>query len=189
MLFLSRIIRAFVVSAICVIGMSLRAESPREFADRFYRNCTRWKIRGVPTSEERRRISPFFSTEILRLYRIADRQRAEFERRHPIDPKQPLLALKPPWCKEGDPFSGTDEGVSAFAIGNVTRVNGLFAVRINLEYTIGGKSYPWTDLLLLDRAGKDWVIADIRFKDRNSLVENMREGIAAIDEEMQTKRE
>jgi hypothetical protein len=173
---------------LCILLVALptyaEADTPRQFAERFYRNYFRWQIRGVPTVEERNRISVFFSSEILRLYAAADRQRTKFERRFPFDPKHPELALKPPWCKEGDPFSDSYEGVSTFAIGLAIPIHGKIEVQAHLEYVIGTKVYPWTDTLVLDRAGGEWVVSDIRFAGGHSLVADMREGLRETEREL-----
>lgn len=178
---MNRTILAFASAAVVV---QAHAEAPREFAERFYRSTFRWQIRGVPSPAERNRNSPFFSAEILRLYSTADRQRTEFIRRHPFDPKHPMNALKPPWSKEGDPFSDVWEGISTFAIGCVTRVRGRVAVKAHVEYGVGGNSRPWTDTLILDRAGNKWVVADILFAGGGSLVAGMREGITETERDL-----
>jgi hypothetical protein len=180
--------RAYLAVILSTCALQGHAETPRQFAERFYRGCSRWQIRGVPTPTERARISRFFSAEILHLYAAAERQRTEFERRFPFDPKHPELALKPPWCKEGDPFSATDEGASTFAIGRVTRIGKQVAVQAHLEYTVGGKSYPWTDTLVLDRASGEWVVSDIRFARGGTLVDGMRAGVTETETELRTTR-
>jgi len=173
--------RAVLALAFAVLGLPAHAETPRQFAERFYRSYFRWQIRGVPSPAERRRIAPYFSSEILRLYAATDRQSAEFDRLFPFDPKHLEDALKPPWTKEGDPFSDLWEGISTFAIGRVVRVHGRVAVQAHLEYVAAGKTYPWTDVLLLDRAGAGWVVADILFARGGALIADMKEGIADTD--------
>lgn len=172
------------VFAWCLLALILpmQAETPREFAHRFYRNVVRWEIQGVPDAGERRRISPYFSAEILRLYAVATRQREDFTRRFPFDPKHPEKALKPPWSKEGDPFSDCYEGITTFAIGRPTRAGSRIAVPVHLEYIPGERS-AWTDTLILDRAAGAWVIADIRFSKGGSLVGGLRKGIAEHEQE------
>jgi hypothetical protein len=176
--------RAILVLAFAALAIQAQAETPRQFAERFYRGYFRWQIRGVPSTAERRRIAPFFSSEILRLYAATDQQTAEFDRLFPFDPKHPEDAFKPPWSKEGDPFSGTYEGISAFAIGPVIRVGRHVAVEAHLEYTERGMTFPWTDVLVLDRAGSDWVVSDIRFAGGDSLVASMRKGLSETEREL-----
>ena len=180
--------RVILALAAASLVLQAHAETPRQFAQRFYRSTFRWQIRGVPTPAERNRISPFFSAEILHLYAVADRQRSEFMRRFPFVPKNPMFALKPPWCKEGDPFSSTWEGINTFAIGRVSRIASRVAVPAHLEYVTGNLVSPWTDTLVLDRAGDQWVIADIRFRDGGSLVRDMRKGIAETEQELRGTR-
>ena len=181
-----KIMRLALCSAVLV--MQAYAETPHEFAVRFYQSYFRWQIRGVPSLAERNRISPFFSSEILRLYTIADRQRTEFERRFPFDPKHPEHALKPPWSKEGDPFSDVWEGISTFAVGRVIPVRGRVGVQAYLEYIEDGKAHPWTDTLVLERAGNEWVVADILFARGGALVADMREGITDTDRDLRETR-
>jgi hypothetical protein len=76
------------------------------------------------------------------------------------------------------------EGISTFAIGRVTRIRGRVAVQAHLEYIEGGKASPWTDTLVLDRAGSDWVVADILFARGGALVADMREGITETEREL-----
>ena len=182
---MDRTILALVSAALV---LQANAETPRHFAERFYRGYFCWQIRGVPTPAERNRISPFFSSEILRLYAAADRQSAEFERQFPFDPKHPESALKPPWSKEGDPFSDLWEGISTFAIGRVVHVHGRIAVQAHLEYVVGGKTYPWTDILVLDRAGGEWVVADILFSRGGALLDEMRDGITETESDLRAAR-
>lgn len=177
-----------VLLAIITLAPYVRGEEPREFAKRFYRAQLRWKFYGVPTPEESRRISPYFSSEILRLWAVVDRQRDEFNRRFPFDPKQPLLAVKPPWCKEGDAFSDNGEGYSTFAVGRTTSHRGRVTVLVHLEY-IAEKTTSWTDALVLERAGSEWVIADIEFPDGDSLVKNLNKGIETRRKELRHKPE
>lgn len=153
------------------------AETPRQFAERFYRQYFRWELRGIPTNEEQRRLSPYFSAELLRLWAAAYRQHLEFIRLNPIDPAHPERALKPPWCKEGDVLCDNYEGISTFAIGRSKRIGGRTAVPVHLEWTEGSHTVPWTDTLLLERTGSDWVVADILYARGSSLVAEMREGI------------
>lgn len=177
---------ALFISIFVLFAWPAHAETPRHFAERFYHSYFRWQIRGVPTPQERKRISPFFSSEILRLYAVADRQRDEFARRFPLDPTNSKHALKGPWSKEGDPFSDTYEGITTFAIGRVTRIGSRVAVPAHLEYVEGGTS-AWTDTLILDRTADGWVIADIRFA-HGSLVRGMREGISEEEKESRETR-
>lgn len=174
-----------VLLAIITLASRARGEEPREFAERFYRAQLRWKIYGVPTPEESRRISPYFSSEILRVWAVVDQQRNEFNRRFPLDPKQPLLVVKPPWCKEGNVFSSGGEGYSTFAIGRATSRRGRVRVLGHLEFIAGaGETIAWTDTLVLERAGSGWVITDIEFPHGNSLVKNLNKGIATRRKEL-----
>jgi hypothetical protein len=180
--------RAILALAFVALGIQGHAETPRRFAERFYRAYFRWQIRGVPSAVERRLIAPYFSSKILRLYAATDQQSAEFDRLFPLDPKHPENALKPPWSKEGDPFSDSWEGISTFAVGRVIRVRGHVAVQVHLNYLKNGKSVPWTDTLVLDHAADHWVIADILFVRGGALIADMQNGIADTSRDLREAR-
>lgn len=57
-------------------------------------------------------------------------------------------------------------------------------MQAHLKYTESGPPYSWTDVLVLDRAGSEWVVSDIRFSRGGTLVANMREGLAEIEREL-----
>lgn len=43
-----------------------------------------------------------------------------------------------------------------------------------------GKTYPWTDRVILDRAGDSWVIADIEYVRGGSLVDSIQNELDEI---------
>ena len=160
----------FVVIALCS-SFSLADESPREFVRRFYSAYKTWPIRGVPLPEQERLISPFCGTAIIRVFRKVNQQRSDWERKFPHDSANPM---KPPWCIEGDVFCDVWEGVTYFSVGRAARVRGRVTVEAHLELVEQGKTYPWTDRVILDRAGDSWVIADIEYARGGSLVDSIQ---------------
>ena len=164
------------------------AETPRQFGERFYRAYFRWDIRGAPNTPERHMISAYFGTEVLHLFSAVERQRVRehqgFLRKHRNEPNPPQV--KPIWSKEGDPFSSVYEGISTFAIGRPEIRNGRITVPAHLEYLSDGRVHSWTDVLVLDRAGESWVVADIRFRDGKTLVFGLRAGIAESEPYLQS---
>lgn len=165
----------------CLLSISkVYAESPRQFAERFYRGYQKWNIRGVPSSSQRHLVSGYFGTGPLRLFRAVEdqrsRERAGLARRNRGNPNPPLV--KPLWCAEGDWLSSTDEGITTYAIGRPFVRHGRVNVPAYLEFGVGKAPYRWTDYLVLDRAGDSWVVADIRFEDGKSLMSGLTEELA-----------
>lgn len=152
-------------------------ETPRAFVRRFYAAYKTWQIHGVPLPEHEHLVSPFCGMEIIRVFRRVNEQGAEWERKFPFDPVNPM---KPPWCQEGDVFCNVWEGVTHFAIGQATRDRGRISVEAHLELVEQGKTYPWTDRVILDRAGDSWVVADIEYARGGSLVRSIQRELNSI---------
>lgn len=152
------------------------AETPRQFADRFYRAHLRWDVRGAPDKREIQMMSAYFGTEPLRLFGAVEDQRhhsrLRIKRKYTGHPNPPLV--KPIWSKEGDCLSSVYEGISTFAIGRPVVQGGRVVVPAYLEYG----TTAWTDHLVLDRAGDSWVVADIRYTNGKSLVSTLKATLA-----------
>ena len=159
-------------------------ETPREFVRRFYAAYKTWQIRGVPLPEHERLVSQFCGMEIIRVFRRVNEQSDEYERKFPHDPANPM---KPPWCREGDVFCDVWEGVTHFAIGRVTKNRGRICVDAHLELVEGGTTFPWTDRVILDRAGGSWVIADIEYARGKSLVTSIQLELNSIAKYLKKK--
>ena len=142
-------------------------ESPRQFVQRFYTAHRSWSFRGVPYREQERFISPYCGMEIIRIFRRVNDQRDLEEQKFPSDPKNPY---KPAWSQQGHVFCDVYEGVTNFSIGRQSMTKGRVVVEANLELVEQGKTYTWTDRVILDRAGINWVIADIQFSGGGSLL-------------------
>lgn len=142
-------------------------ESPRQFVHRFYTAHQTWPFRGVPYREQERFISPYCGMEIIRIFRRVNDQRELEERKFPNDPKNPY---KPAWSQQGHVFCDVYEGVTNFSIGRQFTTKGRVAVEVNLELVEQGKTYTWTDRVILDRAGSNWVIADIEYSGGGTLL-------------------
>ncbi|OYV00321.1 MAG: hypothetical protein CFE26_24140 [Verrucomicrobiales bacterium VVV1] len=149
-------------------------ESPRQFVQRFYTAHRSWPFRGVPYLEQERFISPYCGMEIIRIFRRVNDQRDLEERKFSSDPKNPY---KPAWSQQGHVFCDVYEGITNFSIGRQFTVKGRMVVEAHLELVEQGKSYPWTDRVILDRAGRNWVIADIEYSGGGSLLESIEGGL------------
>lgn len=157
----------------------LANETPREFAKRFYAAHQTWSIRGVPTSEDEGIVSQFVGMEIIHAFRRVNKHRELEAKRY--DPDNPM---KPRWCIEGEVFCDNWEGVTYYSIGRSKFEGGRWIVEAHLEYVERGKSYPWTDILVLDRAGKDWVVADIRYSRGGTLLTSILQDLDEADREI-----
>jgi len=154
-------------------------ESPREFARRFYAAYQTWSSRGVPRTKDEGAVSQFMGIEIIRAFRRVNEHR-ELEAKL-YDPKHPM---KPRWCLEGEVFCDNWEGITHYSVGKVRIEKGRWLVDAHLEYVEGGKSYPWTDILVLERAGKNWVVADIRYARGGTLLTSILEELVEADKEI-----
>jgi len=182
--------RIFSLLVWLMVAVQARAEAPQEFAKRFYENCVKWKIRGVPDAGERKKLMPFLNAALLKLFVDAEKQRVDFMRRHPLDPKHPELAEKPPWTKEGDCLSSTYEGITSFSVGQEEKVGNQVQVTAHLKYVEGKDVVGWTDKLVLDPARDGWIIADIRLggESDGSLVKKMQDEIAEVAKEAKEEK-
>ena len=171
---------AILTAAISVCAISLvAAETPREFAKRFYAAHQTWPIRGVPTTEQEELVSRFLGAEIIHAFRrVNEHRRLEAEQ---FDPENPM---KPRWCMEGNVFCDNWEGITRFSIGKAKRREGRWIVEAHLEYVEGGISHPWTDRLVLDRSGEDWVLADIEYNRGGTLLTLILEELTEADAEI-----
>ena len=125
--------------------------------------------------------------EIIRAFRRVNEHR-ELEAKL-YDPKNPM---KPRWCIEGEVFCNNWEGITHYSVGKARIDNDRWTVEAHLEYVESGKSYPWTDFLVLERAGEKWVVADIRYARGKTLLTSILEDLVEADREIPkttTKRE
>lgn len=121
--------------------------------------------------------------EIIRAFRRVNEHRELEAKRY--DPKNPT---KPRWCVEGEVFCDNWEGITHYSVGKARMENGRWTVEANLEYVEGGKSYPWTDILVLERAGEKWVVADIRYARGGTLLTSILEELVEADREIPETR-
>ena len=170
----------FFLAFVCPSG-ARADETPREFVRRFYAAYKIWWIRGVPRPEHEGAISAFCGMEIIRIFRRVNDQADAWERKYPFDPANPV---KPPWCIEGDVFCDVYEGVTYYSIGRAYRARGRVTVEAHLEHIEQGRSYPWTDRVVLDRAGDSWVIADIEYARGGSLLSSIERELNSVSRDL-----
>jgi hypothetical protein len=181
-----------ILLSLILLSIQCLAESAEEFANSYYQHYSKWGIRGVPSSSQLNQLSPLLGSEILQILSSALKQRLEFEQLERLRPKnsfahngrQIVNLRKAPWG-EGDLFGhGEDIPLSNFTIGGSSRINKRVAIKINLEYALTSKIYSYTDTLILDRAANRWVVSDILFSEKDSLIEGMKKAIADVEAEL-----
>jgi hypothetical protein len=128
------------------------AASPKDAANRFYRAYLKLNPRGLPTEEQMKTLAPLFSRELVDFISAARREQQKFMREHPED--------KPPWI-EGNLFASNYEGVSSFSLGAPILNDDKASIPVYLEYREGKSVGRWIDVIVLERANKEWLVWDI----------------------------
>jgi hypothetical protein len=124
----------------------------KDAANRFYRTYLKLNPRGLPTEEEMKAFGPLFTAELLELISAARHEQQKFIREHP-DQKPPLI--------EGNLFASNYEGVSSFSRGTPTYNDDKASNPVYLEYREGKSIGRWIDVIVLERANKEWRVWDI----------------------------
>ena len=129
--------------------------SVKTTADEFYRTYIKLQIRGLPSDEELKMLSPILSPSLVKLFENAARIKAKYIQDNPDE--------KPPW-HDGDLFTSLFEGAQSFKVGT-PRVRGTRSeVPIELAFSGGGATTRWSDTLVLVREKGRWKVWDILFK-------------------------
>ena len=129
--------------------------SPTQAADKFYRTYLKLSIRGLPNDKQMEVLSPLITPDLKVLFEAARKTQMKFIQEHPDE--------KPPWV-EGDLFTSLFEGAQTFRIGRPTVRGDLTEVPVQLTYREGGSTTRWSDVLILVRRGKRWLVRDIELK-------------------------
>lgn len=152
------LIVAVVVSALA-LSQSVYAQSskssPTRTAQEFYRTYLKLKIRGLPDDKQMKSLEPLISSDLKDLFVAARKIQDEYIREHPDE--------KPPWG-DGDLFSSLFEGAQSFRIGRVSLRGNRAEVPVQLTYRQGGSTTSWSDVLILVRNDKQWLVSDILMK-------------------------
>lgn len=139
---------------IVLVSVSGLAGTPGDTARSFFDAYVKSPVSGLPNAEQMRTFGPLLSPEIVNLLRAAEAEQQEFQRKNPGE--------KPPWI-EGALFSSLFEGVTSYRLGDVLESGDKASIPVYWEYTEGGETSRWIDVVTLVRAGKSWQIADIFF--------------------------
>jgi hypothetical protein len=140
---------------IALVGTCL-AESPVEFAHRFYRSEDTLG-RGLPYASQEHRYDHLIGMEMIRAIRAANRSLEHWIQRH----RGSKEVIMTPHIA-ADLFSGSYEGPTTFKIGSAGITSGKVSVPIHREYREGNEAYTWTDTLILDRDSSGWVVYDLQ---------------------------
>ncbi len=134
---------------------SSATRAPKEVATQFYRICHKLKINGLPDVKQAKLLALYLSQDLQQLIKAAREKQTKFIKEHPDE--------KPPWI-EGDMFSSSFEGSHGYHIGTPMMQDKRAEVPIHLFYRDGKKMIRWSDTLVLTRASKGWVVADLLYK-------------------------
>ena len=152
------IIRVLLLILLASAGQSISAQalsSPTQAANNFYRTYLKLNIRGLPTEEQMKVLSPLITADLKELFENAQEIEAKFIKEHPDE--------KPPWG-DGDLFTSLFEGAQSFSLGRPKMLRGRAEVPVKLRYTQGGSTSRWSDVLILARKGNRWLVSDILLK-------------------------
>lgn len=129
-------------------------EDPQAAARVFYSELRRLGLRALPTPEEWLPFAPRVTESLDGAIRGAQKEQADFRKNVPDE--------KPPWV-DGDLFSSLFEGPKTFKVG-VAKVRGdLAEVPVECVHTEAGDTVTWTDLLVLKKTEKGWLVDDLRY--------------------------
>jgi hypothetical protein len=170
---------------------ALPSTAPEEVAADLYAVLGTLRPSGAPTDEQRMRLAPLLSAELIGLLQRADAARTAARTAAPTE--------KPPFT-DGDLFSSLFEGPTAYAVGKP--VPGADApggrlgdLRVPVTLTHGAEDpaivaaerTTWTDVVLLREENGRFVVADIAFggdwdfANKGSLVTALRAGLGEQD--------
>ena len=167
---MKRLLIAAVIVSVLGVGQSVCAQSsvssPTRAAEQFYRTYLKLRIDGLPNDNQLKTLSPLITADLKDLFVAARKIQAEYIREHPDE--------KPPWG-DGDLFSSLFEGAQSFRIGRASLRGDIAEMPVHLTYRQGGSTTRWSDVLVLKRTGRIWLVSDIlmkgewAFKSGNSL--------------------
>lgn len=121
-------------------------------ADKFYRTCLKLDPWGLPTPDQMDRFEPLFTEDLTGMIEDARRHRNMLLRENP--------AGRLPWC-EGNLFSSLRDGFTFYAVGVPVVLDDIATVPVHLEYRYQGHITRWIDVMVLQRSGRRWLVADI----------------------------
>jgi hypothetical protein len=137
-----------------LLATSALANSPDSLARRFLDAYVKFRVSGLPSEEQMKTFSPLLTPEIVALIGAARAEQDDFRKKNPDE--------KPPWV-EGALFSSLFEGVTSYRLGDPVASGDRASIPVYWEYSEGGETSRWIDVLSLTRTGDTWKVADIFF--------------------------
>ena len=96
--------------------------------------------------------APLLSRELSDLIAAAGREQQTFIKEQPDE--------KPPWI-EGNLFASNYEGIHSFTLGTPSINENKASIPVYLEYREGKTVVKWIDVIVLEKADKEWRVWDI----------------------------
>jgi hypothetical protein len=142
------------VAALCAICLATTAlaNPPEETARRFVDLLVTSPVQGLPTKEQMKSFRPLLSKELDRLIAEARAEQDASAKKNPDE--------KPPWI-EGALFSSLFEGITRGRLGQGCAENEYFTAPVYWEFTRGGETARWIDLVVLGKEGGAWKVRDV----------------------------
>jgi hypothetical protein len=132
---------------------------------------------GVPNAEDRAQLAPLLSMQLVKLLE----QAAETDARC----LQTVLDGDKPNVYEGDLFVGIYEGATDAAFHHVIKKGSVATVDIDLIYidprfpkADANRASVWRNTLELRKVGERWVVQNVKFGSKTSLLSVLRDHIA-----------
>lgn len=130
----------------------LKQAEQRQVVAAFYERVMALHVYGLPTEEQRARLAPFVSTNLMNLMEQARKQQALDDARH-RGSEPPLL--------QGSPFVSLFEGVTKVLAIEPGSTQNVWTV--HLAWGQGSEQVRWTDLAAVAWESNRWVVSDIVF--------------------------
>lgn len=170
---------AFFFYGLLSLAFSAHAEvqTPELTRDAFYAWVLEHPSAALPSAEERATLAVLLSPQLIKLLEASSATEA-------LCIKATLAGDKPD-VFEGDLFAGVYEGATEVSYGKVHTQGNRATAEIELVFV--DTSFPkahkfralvWKSTLDMNRQGERWLIRDIRFGRKDSLVSQLREYIA-----------
>lgn len=175
---------------------SLR-EEPRAFVERFCTAERNVNFGGYPEDGATGKYESFCGEEVIKAVHFGHQCLAKWSRDFPllyykVHSELSGQSMMIPHICSFHIYEGFSEGPTTFRVGRVLRSEGQYRVEVHREWHEGRESAKWTDLVCLDRCGKGWVVADIKYGYGNrggSLLEELQEFSSRVSKSLESVRE
>lgn len=149
--------RTVTVAVALTLLAACRGNRPASASDvvvQFYTMKEAAGIDGAPDATQLNALSPFITDSLREGLRRADSVRTADKRRAPDE--------KPSYV-EGDLFSSTFEGPTAFVVTRVTDAASPARIIVNFSDDRAKPAVHWTDTVIVQQQNGKWLVHDIRY--------------------------